>query len=554
MDLRNKVRIYDFGPFRFNTGTGMLYDSVSDKSDKLAPTLRDLLTLFVQNAGQLIPADDILEKVWEGRSISDEAFYNAIHRLRKELGDSDTKKPQYIENKDDRRYCFISPIREVKNTPEEIIIALWSFPDDERRDPLRKQFYLLQAMSKSLSNIPNFIVKNICQTPFEDRFKTAREAEAKYILIIGLRKDADFVRINASLEATADCAVAWSFEDTVVSDSVFNTEDKITSLLTRSFHKNAIELERVRLPKLYTDNNDAYIAYKRGKELWEQMHLKSFKKAEEYFNEALKLDRHYLKPIVGLSDILVWNVIYGRVAPIPALKRAGELALKALNIDKDLAGANNSRAYTLLLSDRDFEQAEAAFRRAVDINPNYANAYQGYALLELIRGKYDSALEKIRIAVEIKPESFLNMAISGIIWYLCGKHDQQALNVFDECLRRNVSFDAAYFGRALVYLKMKNYAEAISDAKKALEFSENGTINQALLGYIFAISGNRREAKQIADDLSNNAERRYISAFNLSLVYLALDESDPARLWLNRAEKELDPWYLLKNRELRLNK
>lgn len=304
------------------------------------------------------------------------------------------------------------------------------------------------------------------------------------------------------------------------------------------------------MSKRYTESSKAYVAYQTGRALWEQMRPESFQKAVEYFEKAAAEDPHYTKPQVGIADVLIWGAVYGRIRPSDAFDKGERLAAEALaRSDGRLAGAHCSLAFVRLMAG-DFTRAEESFRKALEINPFYSNAYQGYGLLLLARQEFGRALEIMGRAIEARPGRFLNYAIIGIIYYEWGK-DEEAIEALDECKELNPYFDAAYFGLALVYTKIKDYQRAVEYANKALEISGFSTLNQAVLGYIYAVSDKKDEARAIADKLSEEYDDHYASPYHLSVLYAELGERSLSRRWAETEEQVKDPWRLVRTFDFR---
>lgn len=296
--------------------------------------------------------------------------------------------------------------------------------------------------------------------------------------------------------------------------------------------------------KRYTESSKAYIAYQTGRALWEQMRPESLLKAVEYFEKAAALDGRYMKPLIGIADVFIWAAIYGRMRPSESLDKARRLVGEVIGRDEQLSGAHCSLAF-VQLTDGEFSKAEESFKRALEINPFYSNAYQGYGLLLMVRQEFERALETIGKAIETRPGRFMNYAVLGIIYYEWGK-DEEAIQALDECRELNPYFDAAYYGLALVNTKLKRYDAAVEYAKKALELSGLSTLNQSVLGYIYSVAGRESEARQIAYELGSEYEANYVSPYHLSVLFEQLGEREEAKRWESEEEAAKDPWRLVR--------
>ena len=213
--------------------------------------------------------------------------------------------------------------------------------------------------------------------------------------------------------------------------------------------------------------------------------------------------------------------------------------MKALEIDDTLAEAHTSLAKVRADYDWDWEGAEKEFKRAIDLNPNYATAHHWYGNYLARRRRFDEALAELNRAQELDPLSrSINSAI-GALFYDMRQYDQAI-----EHILKSVEMDSTYAGGGLhnflglAYEQKGMYEEAIAEFQQAVSASRGDSEAAVNLGHAYAVSGRRREARDVLDKLKGQSEQRYISAYYIALIYAGLDERDQAVAWLQRAYEE----------------
>jgi Tfp pilus assembly protein PilF len=153
-----------------------------------------------------------------------------------------------------------------------------------------------------------------------------------------------------------------------------------------------------RLTRAYTGNAEAYQLYLKGRYSWEKWTLEGAKQAVEYFQEAIKKDPNYALAYAGLADVYIFGA--GKGAGLPqkeAHRRAREAATKALSLDPQLGEAHAALA-EVILYDRDFAGAEREFKRALELNPSYAEGHHEYSHLLLLLGRIDESFAESKIS------------------------------------------------------------------------------------------------------------------------------------------------------------
>jgi Tfp pilus assembly protein PilF len=196
--------------------------------------------------------------------------------------------------------------------------------------------------------------------------------------------------------------------------SVFAVQDSISEKMAEALQLKLTNEEQKRLSKRYTENIEAYQLYLKGRYYWDKRASEAIKQAIEYFNRAIEIDPGYALAYSGLADC--YNLQGLRDAdPKEAFPKAKAMALKALEIDDTLAEAHASLGFVKHRFDWDFAGAEKEFKRALELNPNYATAHQWYAFYFASIGKFTEAIEEMRRAQEFDPLSLEINADLGLM-------------------------------------------------------------------------------------------------------------------------------------------
>ena len=152
---------------------------------------------------------------------------------------------------------------------------------------------------------------------------------------------------------------------------------------------------------------EAYQLYLKGRYFWNKRTEDGLRKALEYFQRAIDLDPNYALAYAGLADCYVLLSDYGGLPPKDAFPRAKAAGLKALEIDDKLAEAYPSLAWVRCFYDWDFPGAEGDFKRAIELNPNYATAHHWYGWYLALMGRFEEAIAQVKKAQELDPLSLV---------------------------------------------------------------------------------------------------------------------------------------------------
>lgn len=348
--------------------------------------------------------------------------------------------------------------------------------------------------------------------------------------------------IKAELVDTDDGSQIWSAQYQRKLDDLFTIEQELAQEICDHLKLRLNEEERARLTKCYTDNAEAYQHYLKGRYYWHQRSGPGLRKAIEHFNAAIRLDAEYALAYSGLADSFILLGVYGATPPRVIMPKAKEAALKALDIDPNLAEAHASLGAIHAWYDWEWEAAEREFQRAIELNPANANAYHWYGSIYLTAMcRFDEALEAELKAFELEPMAMVIRSNLAWICYQARQYDE-AIRYSQEALEIDPNFVLAHFYLGISLARQKRYAEAIEALKRAVEISGTGTLLKAGLASVYAESGNLEAAEQILAELQSFPTNRDVSPFFLALIYIALGDRERALQMLEDTYEERYCW------------
>src|SRR6059036_286738 len=372
--------------------------------------------------------------------------------------------------------------------------------------------------------------------------KVGEQLHVNAVLEGSVRKAGDRLRVTAQLINVADGYHLWSEDyDGDVRD-IFTFQSNVAQRVVEALQiKLGVEAARA-LAKKPTENPEAHRLYLLGRYEFGKYSEAGWTSSIRYYQQALKLDPNYALAYCGLADTYAY--MGGVVMPSKeAVVKEKEFAQKALELDPDLPEAHLSLACALGGA-FDWRNAQIEFDRAIKLNPNLAWAYEIYAWFLGGVGQLDEAIAKDKKAIELDPlNSFFQSALAYYLYH-ARRYDDAMVQV-----RKTLELDPTstlahnLLGRCL--LGKGDTAGAIAEFQQS-KIVVTGAWYQGLLGYAYAISGDRPKAEQMLRELEEMAKRQYVNTTAFASIYLGLGEKEKALDWLDKAyhDQESACWYL----------
>jgi TolB-like protein/DNA-binding winged helix-turn-helix (wHTH) protein/Flp pilus assembly protein TadD len=277
----------------------------------------------------------------------------------------------------------------------------------------------------------------------------------------------------------------------------------------------------------------AYEAYLKGRYFWNKRTEDGLKKSIDYFEQAISQDPKFAAAYAGMAgsySILGSDVLPARVASA----KAHLAASKALELDPTIAEGHAELGLIEFYYDWDWTRSEQEFRRAIELNPNYATAHQWYGYYLAAMGRFPEALEEARKAQQIDPLSLsINTTLAGR--YRDLRQYSQAIDLSRRTLEMDPNFVPAHIALGATYEDQGNWSQAISEYQQAVAISQNNPIALASLGSAYGHLGDQAAARKVIARLQEASKHHYVSAFDMATVFAGIGDPDSAFKWLDKA-------------------
>jgi len=364
-----------------------------------------------------------------------------------------------------------------------------------------------------------------------DLAKVANELGVEAIMTGRLLKRGDNLNITVELVDVRNNKSLWGEQYERKMSDLLATQREIASVITQKLQLKLSGNEKG-LTKHYTENNDAYQLYLKGRYYWNKRDDENLRKAIEQFKAAADKDPNFALAFVGLADCNAVLPFYSKTISDETLPQAKAYAQRAIEIDDSLGEAHTSLGYANLCL-WNWAEAEKELKRGIELNPNYATAHKFYANYLSDLGRFDEAFAEFKRAQELEPLSLIISA--NIAEVSLTKGD---LNAAGEQCQRAIALDANwYYVRqllSLVYLKQGRNAEALAEAETGLELSKRHSTMLGVLGYIYSQTGKRNEAMAIIEELKTRQANRQAYGLDIARIYLGLGDKEQAFAWLEK--------------------
>jgi adenylate cyclase len=347
----------------------------------------------------------------------------------------------------------------------------------------------------------------------------------------GVRKVGNRIRVTAQLSDVQSGYTLWTETYDRQLEDVFAIQDEIARAIVDALKLKLVGEEPLVVPT--TTNLEAYTLYLRGRFLLNKFTYPDLRKAIETFEQALAKDSGYAQAHAGIADC--WTRLADDwLAPGEAYPKAKAAAIRALDLDASLPEALTSLGRVHCWYEWDFAGAERELRKAVKLNPSYADAHfvRGSALPAL--GQLKQAIEELRQALVFDPLSALYGRFLGRFLVYAGDYDA-AIRQGQAILELHPGYPPAHVNIGSAYL-------GLGKADEALKWYQSGqSLESALRSYdafivrALAALGEREEAEAILRRLEDLAATQYIRAESLAMGYAAVGNLDRAFACLERA-------------------
>ncbi len=424
------------------------------------------------------------------------------------------------------------------SSPVPSSIAVLPFAD---MSPEKNQNYFSDGLAEELLNqlakTPGLrVAARTSSFQFRDKINVAaigKQLDVGTILEGSVRKEGNRVRISAELVKAADGFQLWSGTYDRNLNDVFAVQDEIARAITSELKVRLLKSNSAEAPQRGT-SAEAYNAYLQGRYYYERRTQDDLAKAYEYFQQAVKLDPTYARAWSALAWVLIAQAeaAYGPSFQ-EGYRTAQAAAEKALQLDPGLAEAHAAIGRIKRGYDWDWAGADAAFQKALALEPQNSVVLLGASSLDATLGRFDEAVTLNRRAVEIDPLSVVAHISMGMHAYYAGQLNI-ATDAYQKALAISPADPEAHYLLGLVYISRVQPQLALAEFQKD-ERSIQRNVGEALA---YAALGRKAEADASLQQLIS--DYRTQAAYQIAEVYAFRGETDRAFEWLELARVHKD--------------
>ncbi len=400
---------------------------------------------------------------------------------------------------------------------------------------------ITESINNSLARLPSLSV-----TPHSVAFhykgkamdvrKIGDELHVQAVLAGSVAQRGDDLSIDVELDDVGNGKQLWGEQYQRKLADLLAVESDIAKEVSQRLRSQLSAEDQKKLTKGSTDNPEAYRLYLKGKYYTDKFTKEGFDTGIDYFNQAIAVDPNYGLAYSGLAYNYI-NQMDWFMSPSEAGPKTKDAAEKALAIDGSDALARMTLAIEAHWYEWKFAAAESEFKRALELNPNNADAHVFYAWFLSPMGRNDEALAEARRAQQADPLYPFASFNTGAVLLFARQWDPAI-----EQLRRAIELDPnfwfshCFLGRA--YEQKARLPEAIAEFQRALEVEKDNTEIWSGLGHAYAVSGKKAEAQKVLDHLKELSAHSWVAAYNAAVIYAGLGERDQAFALLERAYKD----------------
>ncbi len=358
----------------------------------------------------------------------------------------------------------------------------------------------------------------------------------KNVLEGSVRKSGNRLRISVQLVNASDGFHLWSERYDREMQDIFELQDEITLSVTDALKVRLLGKDRDVVLKRYTDDAEAYELFLKGRYHYYKYSAEGWRRAIEFFEKAIEKEPNYAPAYAGMNSSLGFLWFLGFLPAEQAVPQMKAAAIKALEMDENLAEAHLSQAMISFFYDWEWQKAEQEFKRAVALDPHNAEALSFYSMFLGFEERFDEAIDQGGRALAIDPLSLLINMNVGWTYFSAGLFDK-TLDQVGKMIEVEPDFYGCYWLRGAIYLSEGEYDNAVNELKKAVSLGGRQIV-LADLGSAYGLAGKNDEATAILGQLLEMRQREYVPAICMARIYSRIGENDKAIDWLEKAFEE----------------
>jgi serine/threonine-protein kinase len=415
---------------------------------------------------------------------------------------------------------------------------------NQNRDPSDEWISdgLTESIINKLTQVPNLKViarSSVYRYKGVDPVMVGQKLGVRAVLTGRLMQRGDSMLISVELIDIRDNKQLWGEQYERRTADMLSVQREIAREITNNLRPTLSGVDQSRMNKQYTASSEAYELYLKGRFYWNKRTPSDLQKAISFFEQAVEKDPNYAMAYSGVADSYALLTAYTSEPPRQLMPKAKEAALKALALDDNLAEAHASLGQITAYYDYDFPTAEREYRRAIDLNPNYATAHQWLAEHLAAMKRNDEALVEIRRALELDPVSVIMNRIYADILVDGRKYDE-AIPQYQKVIDLDPNFPTAHYFLGRAYEAKGMYDDAVKSYTRSAEL---GAVLKDVLvktNDVYKKSGWKAYVQFNLDQLVVNSPQRRYPAFLIATFYARLGRDEETLQWLEKGYEERD--------------
>jgi TolB-like protein/DNA-binding winged helix-turn-helix (wHTH) protein/tetratricopeptide (TPR) repeat protein len=557
--------------------------STNGKKNRVEPKAMQVL-LQLAKAGGVVNKERLISAVWPDVFVSDDVLPGCVASLRRAFDDS-ARNPQVIETIPKSGYRILLPVewsngnsatpstailppaRKVNRMWGLIVVAVvgcivaalatWGLAlhrsyesvailplVNATADPETQ--YLSDGISESvIDDLSQATALRVMAWTTVSRYRSApsdirdlgRQLGVNAVFTGRLRRQGDRLVVQTELTDAATGRHLWGKQyDSPISD-LLGLQGQLAEDIATNLRVHLTGADERKIVSHYRASPEAYQLYLKGRLFWNERNRESLLKAIYYFEQAIKIDPKYALAYSGLADS--YNLLddWGSTPPRDSFPKARDAAEKALSLDDSLAEAHTSLAQFHGSYEWNWKEAEREYRRAIELNPNYATAHQWYAMFLCTQGRFREAEEESQRAYRLDPLAPpIAMTVAEVLDYQ-GRYDE-AIAQYKKLVEVSPNFTGGWGNLSHAYEEKGMYQEAIDAAKKEAVLSGQPEVS-VTLEQAFHTGGHTAVVRAMVNyELQHRREGKYASAMSIAAEYAQLGDADNAFRWIEEAYKD----------------
>jgi TolB-like protein/DNA-binding winged helix-turn-helix (wHTH) protein/Tfp pilus assembly protein PilF len=578
--------VYEFQGHRFDPDQNVLF--FGDERVDATPKSLAILKVLIENSGRVVSKEELMRRAWPDSFVEEANLSHHIFNLRKAIGE------KLIETVPKRGYRFVGVVSKANSdsadarsanasrrswlvigsslaavvivvvagwfaiskresatnpTPAESIrtIAVMPFVNESGGEDVD---YLADGITEtlisSLSQIRSLGVKPRA-TVFRYKGKdvsaatAGSELDVQAVLFGRITQRGDDLTIFLSLVDTQTEYQIWGKQYARKISDLASFQTEIGREVAHSLEARLSGADEQRLTKNYSKNAEAYRLYLLGRYYWNKFTGEGIAKAIESFEAAIKLDPTYALAYAGVSDSYCVLGVNGHIPRDDAALKVRAAAYRAVEIGNDVAAAHQAMGAYKMFFEWDLKGADTEFKRAIEIDPDFAGARELYSYSLIAQRRYEESLAEIKKASELEPTSLIIQSDLASVYRYMGQFDE-ALKIDRRTVEMDPNYAQSRFGTAHALSRLGDHDGAVREISKGIELSGGSTRMKSVLGIVQARAGNKEEAQKIIDGLVANSAKEHVTPEDIAMIYSVMGEKDRAFEWLERAYAERSCW------------